>query len=312
MLYLTENEVRTLLPMGDCVRLMRETFQALSNGTALNQPRRRLFLPTGAVLHAMAGASGKYFGTKIYSAHAKHGAYFFFHLFDAETAKPLALLEANFLGQIRTGAASGYATDLLALPGATTLGIIGSGFQARTQIEAILEVRPLSRVNVWSRDEDRRTRFAAECTKTFGVDVRATSTAQEAVCNADIVVTATWAKEPVLESSWVQDGAHVNAMGSNQAQRRELPAELVNRAALVVVDSIEQAKIESGDLLLAWSPTEWQTPRLIELKDAALAHRPDSAVTIFKSNGLGVEDVVAAAYVYEQAVANGVGRSLYS
>src|ERR1700734_2044896 len=123
MLQITEEQVRKLLPMSDCVRLMREVFKELRAGRALNQPRRRLTLPTGSVLHSMAGAWGKYFGTKIYSAHPTHGAHFFFLLFDAETGRPLAQMEANYLGQIRTGAASGYATDILAAPGAQTLAV---------------------------------------------------------------------------------------------------------------------------------------------------------------------------------------------
>jgi alanine dehydrogenase len=310
MLYITESEVRELLPMKEAVRLMRETFEALHTGVDINQSRRRMFLPTGAVLHSMAGATEKYFGTKIYSVHPKHGAYFFFHLFDANNAKPLALLEANHLGQIRTGAASGYATDVLSRKDSSTLGLICSGFQARTQIAAILEVRPLKQVFVWSRDRQRRETFAKECTEAFGVPVKAVETAQAAVSNADIVVTATFAKDPVIESSWVRPGTHVNAMGSNQAQRRELPAELIKRADLIAVDSIEQAKIESGDLLLAWTPAEWETPKLIELKDAAAAKRAHDGITIFKSNGLGVEDVAAGAFVYEQALMKRIGREL--
>jgi ornithine cyclodeaminase/alanine dehydrogenase-like protein (mu-crystallin family) len=139
--------------MRDCVRLMRETFEALRAGSAQNQVRRRLYLPTGTVLHSMAGAYGKYLGTKFYAANPKHGVYFFFYLFDAETAKPLACFEANYLGQIRTGAASGYATDILAAPNASVLAIIGSGFQARTQIAAIQAVRELREIRVWSRCE---------------------------------------------------------------------------------------------------------------------------------------------------------------
>ncbi len=295
--------------MAECVRLMRETFDALRDGSAQNQSRRRLVLPTGSMLHAMAGSIGKYFGTKVYSAHAKYGAYFFFHLFDAETAKPLALMQANYLGQIRTGAASGYATDVLADPQASTVGLIGSGFQARAQIEAILAVRAIREVRVWSRSEEKRRKFAEECSAAFKISVKAADSAEEAVRNADIVATATWAKDPVIESAWVKDGAHVNAMGSNQATRREIPADLVNRATLIAVDSIEQAKIESGDLLLAWKPEDWQTSRLIELKDAAGSKHPPG-ITIFKSNGLGVEDVSAGGFVYERASSLGIGSAL--
>jgi len=288
---ITEDEVREVLTMREAVGLMRETFTALRIGSAINQPRRRLVLPTGSVLHSLAGAWRNYFGTKVYATNPKHGAHFYFLLFDAATAKPIARFEANWLGQIRTGAASGYATDLLAHPAAATLAVIGSGFQARSQLDAIREVRRLTDVRVWSRDEQKRNQFAAETGAT------AVSTAEEAVRGAAIVVTATSAKEPVLDAAWVASGAHVNAMGSNNAQRRELPSELITRADLIAVDSIEQSKLESGDLLLA--PVDWNDSRIVEL--AQVERRPEGdPLTIFKSNGLGVEDVAVAAFVYER------------
>ena len=311
MLFLTEADVRKLLPMREAVRLMGETFAALKSHASQNQPRRRMHLASGSVLHAMAGAHGKYFGTKIYATNARHGSMsFLFWLLDAETAKPLALMEANWLGQIRTGAASGYAADLLARPDAQTLGIIGSGFQARGQVEAVSAVRKLREVRVWSRDAANRKRFAIECSNDFGLTVRAVETAREAVENCDIVATATWSQTPVLDAEWISPGTHINAMGSNNSTRRELPTSLIARADVIACDSIEQAKIESGDLLLAWSEEEWKTPRLVELQDA---QRNDAQqITIFKSNGLGVEDVAAGAFVYEEALRTGAGRPLYS
>ncbi|HVO97219.1 MAG TPA: ornithine cyclodeaminase family protein [Bryobacteraceae bacterium] len=291
MLKITENQVRELLPMGKCVLLMRETFRELRTGAAQNQPRRRLTLPTGSTLHSLAGAWGKYFGTKVYSSNPKFGAYFFFLLFDADTALPLAQFEANYLGQIRTGAASGYATDLLAAPDASILAVIGSGFQARAQCDAVRSVRSIKEVRVWSRNEEKRKTFARE------MDAVSCISAEEALQGADIIATATFSKDPVLESAWVAPGAHINAMGSNQAARRELPSDLIARADLIAVDSIEQAKIEAGDLLLA--PVDWADSRIVELKN--VDDRPGgSPLTIFKSIGLGVEDVAAAAYVYEQ------------
>jgi alanine dehydrogenase len=312
MLFLTESQVRSLLPMQDAIRLMRETFDGLRSGQSQSQPRRRLHLPSGSVLHAMAGAHGKYFGTKIYGTNAKHGnANFLFWLLDAETAKPLALMEANWLGQIRTGAASGYATDLLARRDATTHGVIGTGFQARSQVEAVAAVRDLAEVRVWSRNPENRKRFAEDCSKSFSLNVVPVETAREAVEGMDIVSTATWAKDPVLDADWISFGTHINAMGSNNSTRRELPTDLVNRADLIVVDSIEQSKIESGDLLLAWTPADRRWKELVELKDAATAGRPhDKAVTIFKSNGLGVEDVAAGGFVYERALESSIGSSI--
>src|ERR1700674_1672023 len=128
MLHLTESDVRDLLPMTEAIRMLPLAFEDLATVRAQNQPRRRLILSTGAVLHSMAGAFGNYFGTKFYSTNPRFGAHFLFALYDARTATPLALMEANHLGQIRTGAASAYATDLMANPGASVLGVIGSGF----------------------------------------------------------------------------------------------------------------------------------------------------------------------------------------
>src|ERR1700674_5238728 len=155
MLFLSEADVQELLPMNEAIGMMRRAFEALAAGRAQNQPRRRLILDTGSTLHSMAGSFLNYFGTKFYSTNPR-GAYFYFMLYDAATAQPLAFMEANHLGQIRTGAASGYATDLLAKPDADTVGIIGSGFQARTQVEAIRAIRPIKTVRVWSRSEEKR------------------------------------------------------------------------------------------------------------------------------------------------------------
>jgi alanine dehydrogenase len=291
MFYFSESDVRELLPIEEAIRLMRMAFESLAEGRAQSQPRRRLILETGSVLHSMAGACGNYFGTKFYSTNPRYGAHFYFVLYDSKTARPLAFMEANYLGQIRTGAASGYATDLMADPQASTLGIIGSGFQARTQLDAIRAVRPIKTVRVWSRNEEKRRKFAEESS------VTAVDTAEEAVRGAQIVVTATNSKDPVLEGDWVAPGTLVNAMGSNVANRRELPADLVRRAHVVAVDSLEQAKIEAGDLILAES---WAN--VVELKDVRRHHDP-SQVTIFKSIGLGVEDVAAGAFLYERALA---------
>jgi ornithine cyclodeaminase/alanine dehydrogenase-like protein (mu-crystallin family) len=224
-----------------------------------------------------------------------------FLLYSAANAKLLAMFEANYLGQIRTGAASGYATRLLARADASSVAIIGSGFQARTQVAAMRAVRPVREVRIWSRSAEKRLAFAREC------DAIPADTAEQAARGADIVVTATNSKEPVLEANWIGPGVHINAMGSNQAQRRELPAELILRADLVAVDCLEQARMESGDLLLALDPERWAAHNIAELKDVTGRPSPD-AVTIFKSNGIAVEDVVSAGYVYERAIKEGRGR----
>jgi len=277
--------------MRDAVGLMRSAFAALASGQAINQSRRRLILKTGSTLHSMAASYGNYFGTKFYATNPRHGLHFDFVLYDAETAQPLAWMQANYLGQIRTGAASGYATDLLANPEADTLAVIGSGFQARSQVEAIRTVRPIKTVRIWSRNEDKRRRFADECSG------QAVATAEEAVHGAQIVTTATNSQDPVLEDRWIAPGTMLSAMGANAANRRELPVELVRRAALVAVDSLEQAKIEAGDLIL---PDSWEN--VVELQNVK-SHFDPAQITIFKSLGICVEDVAAGAFVYERALA---------
>jgi alanine dehydrogenase len=304
MLYLTESEVSQLLPMKVCVGLTRRAFEDLRAGKAQNQARRRLAVPEGSVLHALAGACGGYFGTKIYSTNIRHGLReMLVLLFDAPTGGALALMQAEQLGQIRTGAATGYAADLLANPNASAVGMIGSGHQARTQLEAVRAVRSIRTARVWSRRRDELEKFCRE------MDATPAETAEAAVRGADIVITATNAKDPVVESAWIQPGAFVAAIGSNQGNRRELPADLLAAAGLVVVDSVEQARVEAGDLILAGGSGADGFSRVVELKDVD-AGWDQKRVSVFESLGLGLEDVAAAAYVYEQAVARNVGRPL--
>ncbi|MFN0106330.1 MAG: ornithine cyclodeaminase family protein [Bryobacteraceae bacterium] len=293
MIHIDEAEVRRHLPMGKAIKLLDEAFEAWAGGRASNQPRRRMTLPTGAVLHALAGYNETYFGTKVYATHAKHGAWFHFLLYDAATARPLALFDANWLGQIRTGAASGLATRRLAREGPATVAVLGSGFQARGQLDAIREVREVTRVLVWSRKRESAEKFAEET----GAEVAASADA--AVAEASIVVTATSAKDPLFAAESVRPGTHINAAGSNAPNRRELPGELFERAAAIVVDSIEQARMEAGDLLLALDETGWE--RVEELR-AGRVRRSSDEITVFKSVGLGLEDVAVAGWVYEQVI----------
>lgn len=295
MIHISEADVVRLLPMRACIDQMRRVFDAIRAGRTINQPRRRLILPTGSVLHQMAGSWEKYFATKIYSSNVRHGGLheMFVLLYDAETGKPLAFIEANNLSLIRTGAASGYAAEILSNPQAEILGIIGTGSQARTQVEAIRAVRPIREVRIWSRNRENAQKFAQE------LNCTAVETAEEAVWGADIVVTATNAKEPVLASEWIKPGTFIAAMGSNIANRRELPEDLVKSADLIAVDDLDQARIEAGDLLLAYNGTgNWDNVDTLENIPPGY---DSSRITIFESLGIAIEDAAAAAYVYEQA-----------
>jgi ornithine cyclodeaminase/alanine dehydrogenase-like protein (mu-crystallin family) len=303
MKYFSEEDVRRLLPMRAAVDCMREAFVAYGRGEAQNQPRRRLRLQTGSTLHSLAGAYGKYFGTKVYSTNPKHGAWFTVLLYDAETGHPLAQFEANHLGQIRTGAASGLATDLLAPKDATRLGVIGTGFQARTQVEAILAVRKIRDVKVWSRKEENRQRFSDEISEAFSLIAQPVAAAEHVLEGINILVTGTYSKSPVFDPSAVRRPLLINAMGSNQPDRAEVPAETVRAADLIVADDVEQCRIEAGDLIMALDDGGWT--RVAPLARIATGEMKNPSASdgliLFKSVGLGLEDVAAAAYVYEQA-----------
>lgn len=277
--------------MEKAVVLLEQAFTDWGAGRAQNQPRRRMRMPSGAVLHALAGSNEKHFGTKIYSTHPKHGAWFHFLLYDALTGQPLALFDANWLGQIRTGAASGVATKWLAREDASTVAVLGAGFQAASQLEAVRAVRNIKKVFVWSRTKVNAEAFANKHNAVV------CDTANEAVAQASIVITMTSAKDPIFDDSAITPGTHINAAGSNIANRAEIPPALVHRANLIAVDSIEQAQQEAGDLILA--NVDWS--RVVEMKDHPV-RKNASEITLFKSIGLGLEDVAAAAHVYEAAI----------
>jgi ornithine cyclodeaminase/alanine dehydrogenase-like protein (mu-crystallin family) len=302
MRYFTEDDVRRLLPVREAIRILRGAFADFAAGRAKHQPRRRLFMDTGAVLHSMTGAHGNYFGTKVYATHAKHGAWFTVLLFEAETARPLAQFEANWLGQIRTGAVSGLATDLLAQAKPLRVGCVGTGFQARGQIEAIAAVREVASVAVWSRSQGRREAFVEELGASLNLRAEVAESADAVAEAADVVVTATWSKDPVISDGAVASGTLVLAMGSNNPGRRELPGTLVQRS-FVVVEDAEACRIEAGDLIMPFDETDWA--RVLELKD--LVARPEAAgargnrPAVFKSVGIGLEDVAVAGWIFENA-----------
>jgi len=312
-LYLTEQNVLDMLSMSKAIELVDTAFHQLAEGTAVNHPRRRVILPTGSVLHYMAAGAPGYFGIKVYSTNPKSGAHFEVLLYRSEDGMPLATIEANHLGQIRTGAASGVATKYLSRENSAVAAIIGSGFQAQTQLEAIANVRNLREVRVWSRSAEKRQAFAERCAKKLNLNVRAVETAQECVEAADIVTTATSSRQPVIECAWIAPGTHVNGSGSNWADRRELPADLIfGRAAVVAVDSVEEAKMESGDLLIPMHEAGHDMFPGVELAEIVAGKRPgrtnQDQVTVFKSNGLAIEDIAVAGYLYEEAKKRGLGH----
>ena len=314
-LYLTEDDVARLLTMDDCLLAVETAFGDLAAGRAVNRPRSRAAIP-GSLLHALPAASSTLarMSVKAYAT-TRAGARFIVLLFDAATSAVLAIIEADRLGQMRTGAASGVATRHLSRPDAAVLGILGTGWQAQSQVAAIARVRRLRAVRAFGRDRLRLAAFCAAAGAETGLEVTPAADAESAVRGADIVVTATSAATPVLSGRWLEPGVHVNAVGSNRAERREIDAEAVARAGLIVCDSIEQARLEAGDLLLAASPgSPAPLDRAVELADVVAGRHPGRGapgdITVFKSIGLGIEDLAAASVVYDRAVAAGAGRTV--
>ena len=314
-LLLREADVRSLLTMALAIEAVEDAFRRLADGSAQFHSRQRLHLPGNAYLHYMAAVDGigGYMGMKIYTS-AREGLRFMVPLFQAKTGEMLALIEASYLGQMRTGAASGVATKLLARADARNVGIIGTGFQARTQLEAVTVVRKIGRVRAFGRDRERRERFAREMSEKLGVPVEAAASAEEAVREADIVITSTTASKPVLEGRWLRAGMHINAIGANFPEKAELDAEAVNRADVIFADSREQSKLEAGDLFQAFEGdySRWNDVKeLSDLMAGRVAGRTSrEQITLFKSNGIAIEDVVTAGRIYELALQRGVGRSV--
>lgn len=314
VLYLTEDDVRQLLTMDVALPAVEAAFRKLALDEAENVPRQRCQTDQ-VMLHVLPAAAKTLgaIGLKAYTT-GKFPAKFHVTLYDPKTGEMTALMQADYLGQVRTGAASGVATRKLARPDASTVGLFGTGKQARTQLLAVCRVRTISRVHVYGRDAGRRTRFAAEMSRECGTEVVPVAIPEEAAKGLDVVITATTSREPVLFGAWVADGAHLNVVGSNFLSKTEIDVDVLRRAALVAVDSKEQAKLEAGDLVAALKEGVLHWQDVSELSRILVGRYPGRQspqdVTVFKSLGLGVEDIAVAVKVVELARQRGVGREL--
>ena len=313
-LYLTEDEVRDLMDMPASIQVVEEAFRQIGRGAVRNVPRARASAP-GVVLHTMSAAA-EYLGLVGWKAYTttKAGARFHVAAYEADTGKMVALIEADYLGQLRTGATSGVATEYMARPDATLVGIFGTGLQARTQLEAVCHVRRVERVAAYGRDDERRRAFAEEMSRRCGTEVVPVHSPEEAGAEKDIVIGATTSKRPVFDGRGIEEGTHLNVVGSNYFAKSEIDVTTVRRADTLVCDSIEQCKIEAGDFreALELGVTDWALMR--ELADVVCGRetgraRPED-ITLFKSVGLAIEDVAMAAEIIKRARDAGVGQPL--
>ncbi|HEY0778613.1 MAG TPA: ornithine cyclodeaminase family protein [Gemmatirosa sp.] len=320
ILVVNQAEVATLLPMPECMEVMADTLCALAGGDATLPLRTVLRLADGRSAFATmpaALARPAALGVKVITVFpGNEGTRLDSHqgavlLFEADQGRMLAVMDASAITAIRTAAVSGVATRALARADATDLAILGAGVQAATHLEAMRLARPIARVRVWSRTAARAEAFARQAAARSGLRVEAVESAEAAVDGADVVCTTTAAREPVLRGAWLAPGAHVNAIGASVATARELDAAAVRRARLYV-DRRESALAEAGDFLLARAEGAVDDAHIVGELGEVLTGRvegrraPDE-ITLFKSLGLAVEDVAAAAHVHARAVATGAG-----
>lgn len=313
-LLLREHHVTELLDMDTAMAAVEEVLRDQGEGVATNRPRYRVAMPVSQ-LHILAAGDKQLgvMGAKIYTASRK-GARFLVLLYDAESGDMLALIEADRLGQMRTGAASGVATKYMARADATTLGVYGSGWQAESQIMAVCAARKIDSIKIYSRHAEKRDAFARRMATLVRCEVTPCASPEAAAHGCAIIVTATSAREPVLKGEWVEPGTHLNVVGSNFLSKAEVDVETIRRARLIAVDSIEQSRIEAGDLMPAIERGVITWEAVIELGRIVAGRDPgrtnDDDITLFKSNGIALEDISVALRVYNLARERGIGESV--
>lgn len=302
-LILRESDVQELIEMDDVISAVESAMKELAEGDAHNEPRRRAFFP-GGLLNVMFAAypGGKVCGIKGYTVADGH-VRFLVVLFDLDGALE-AMIEADFMGAYRTGAATAVAARALGVPAAAKVAIIGTGWQASTQALAVSRALDVAQIRVFSRNPEKRAIFAAEQEEQLGIPTLAAETAEDAVRGANLVITVTTSHVPVIESDWVEPDAMVAAVGSNFRNRAEVPSELVERAQTVVVDQLAAAQLESGDLIQAHEAGRFDWSQAVELSSVVAGQweRPDRpGITLFESHGLAIWDVAAASTVVAAA-----------
>jgi ornithine cyclodeaminase/alanine dehydrogenase-like protein (mu-crystallin family) len=314
-LHISESEVRSVLTMPMAIEAVEEISLKQANGEVVVHPRRRFELPGGGFFHYMAAAdfSTGHVAMKQYT-YVQGKIRFMVPLYEMKTGDLAAMIEADYMGQLRTGAATGVATKVLSRQNAVVAAIIGTGGQARTQLEAVAAVRKLESARVFGRDTAKREKFSKEMTERLGFPVKSAASSSEAVRGADILCTATTAANPVVSGADLSPGVHINAIGANHAHKRELDDEAVASADVIVVDSIEQSRQEAGDLILAFRGDETCWTGVKKLSDVVARKSPgrtsDSEVTLFKSNGIASWDLAVAMKVFALAKEKRLGRVL--
>jgi alanine dehydrogenase len=309
--FISEEDVAATFDVATSIELLDAAARALAAGTASVTPRQRPFT-TGVRMNLMgAGLDGR-IGHKCYPIGAKR-ANFVVTLYGGD-ASMLALIQANRLGQIRTGAASGLATRLMAREDASVATIVGTGWQARTQLEAVCRVRPIKRAFAVGRNPEHTAKFCSEMSALLKLPVEPATDVAAALRDSHVVTTMTSASQPVVFGSMLQPGTHVNAAGSNRATSAEIDPEVVRRAGIVAIEDLAQAKVESGDLLDAEKAGAWDWSRAVLLSDIVTGkvkgRTSADQITLFESLGIALWDIAAANHIYDRCVKEGRGKEI--
>ena len=313
-LFLHESEVSELLTMPHAIESIEHAFLQLALGKAVNVPRTRVAAP-GILLHCMSASASHlgYLGWKSYTT-TDRTTRFHIALYEVETGKMSALFEADQLRRIRTGAASGVATKYMARTDARRVGIFGTGRQARTQLLAICQVRDISRVHVYCRTEKSRATFSHHMAKELGISVVPVSDPEQAVKDMDIIITSTTSEQPLFDGRSITQGTHLNLIGSNFLHKSEVDICTIERADHIVCDSVEQCKLEAGDLVIPIKQKILNWSKVLNLSDVItqpeLVRSNPSEITVFKSVGLAIEDVAVGVRVLKRAQQEDRGQLL--
>lgn len=313
-LFLSENDVKQLLTVDLAIAAVESAHRDLALGQAQDTPRARTRLPQSA-LHILQGAlpASGVFGYKAYTSN-RSGNRFLVYLFDVATGQMDAVVEADYLGMIRTGAASGVAAKWLARPDAAVAGVFGSGWQAEGHVRAICAALPLARVKVFARQADKLRDFCARMSEATGVRVDAAASAEDTVRGSDLIGTVTTAAQPLFEAEWLEEGTHINAAGSNALIRQELSEAAIRRCQLVTVDSVPTALAEAGDLFPLLEKGRLHARQLVELGEIIVGRHGgrNSAgqLTLFESQGMAIQDLAVAARVVALARQQGLGDEI--
>ncbi len=323
-LILTRDDVRSVLTMKDCIDVVEEAFKQLALGNVVMPTRPTIRIPKyKALVNAMPAYIGgmEAVGVKLVGGYLDnptlHGlpvVQATILLNDGTNGSTLAVMDGTYITAVRTGAASGVATKYLATTDATTVAIIGAGVQARTQLAAVCEVRPITSARVYAPSEQHRQEYATEMSRVLGIDVTAAASAEDAVRGAAIVCTASTSKTPVLDGTWLEPGVHINCAGSHSPDARELDTTTVVRST-VVVDSRDAALAEAGDLMIPIASGDISEDHIrAELGEIVAGMKPGrtdpSEITLFKSQGLAIQDVATASLVFKRASEKGIGSQV--